>query len=75
MIKDITLLDYRELRLISPEAARRAILQVLKSHSGNVSGTARILSISRTTVYKAIRQNEAERLKDGSKHHNGNDTC
>lgn len=73
MIKDITHLGYQELRQISPETAKRAILQVLKANRGNVPGTARILSISWTTVYKAIRQNEAERLKDGSKHHNGND--
>lgn len=67
MIKDITHLDYQELRQISPEAARRAILQVLKAHTGNVSEAARILSISRATVYKAIRKNEAGDLKDKAK--------
>ncbi len=67
LIKDITHLDYQELRQISPEAARRAILQVLKAHNGNVTTTAKILSVSRATIYKAIRKNEAGDLKDGSK--------
>lgn len=67
MIKAITHLDYQELRQISPEAARRAILQVLKAHKGNVTAAARILSVSRATIYKAIRKNKAGDLKDGSK--------
>ena len=67
MIKAITHLDYRELRQISPEAARRAILQVLKAHKGNVTAAGRIVSVSRATIYKAIRKNEAGDLKDGSK--------
>jgi transposase len=67
LIKAITHLDYQELRQISPEAARRAILQVLKAHKGNVTMTSKILSVSRATVYKAIRKNEAGDLKDGSK--------
>jgi transposase len=67
LIKDITHLDYQELRQISPEAARRAILQVLKAHNGNVTTTAKILSVSRATIYKAIRKNKAGDLKDGSK--------
>ncbi len=58
LIKAITHLDYQELRQISPEAARRAILQVLKAHKGNVTAAARILSVSRATIYKAIRKNE-----------------
>ena len=67
MIKDITHLDYRELRQISPEAARRAILQVLQAHNGNVTTAAKILSVSRATIYKAIRKDKAGDLKDGSK--------
>ena len=67
MIKTITHLDYQELRQISPEAARRAILQVLKAHKGNVATAARILSVSRATIYKAIRKNKTGDLKDGSK--------
>ncbi len=67
MIKDITHLDYRELRQISPEAARRAILQVHKAQSGNVSRTARILNVTRATVYKALSKKAAGSLKDQSK--------
>jgi transposase len=67
LIKDITHLDYQELRQISAEAARQAILQVLKAHNGNVTMTAKILSVSRATIYKAIRKHEAGDLKDGSK--------
>ena len=67
MIKAITHLDYQELRQISPEAARRAILQVLKAHNGNVTATARNLSVSRATIYKAISKSEAGDLKDESK--------
>ena len=53
MIKAITHLDYQELRQISPEAARRAILQVLKAHDGNVCKAAKILNLTRATVTKA----------------------
>ena len=67
MIKAITHLDYQELRQINPEAARQAILQVLKAHNGNVTTTAKIFSVSRATIYKAIRKHEAGDLKDGSK--------
>ena len=67
MIKDIIHLDYQELRQSSPEAARRAILQVLKAHNGNVSETARIFGVSRATVYKAMRKQKAGNLSDDSK--------
>jgi transcriptional regulator of acetoin/glycerol metabolism len=67
LIKDIPNLNYQELRQISPEAARRAILQVLKVHNRNVTAAARILGVSRAPIYKAIRKNEAGDLKDGSK--------
>jgi len=53
LIKAITHLDYQELRQISPEAARRAILQVLKAHDGNVCKAAKILNLTRATVTKA----------------------
>lgn len=67
MIQDITRLDYQELRQISPEAARRALLQVLSAQNGNVACTARILNVSRATVYKAIRKRATGDLKDGSR--------
>lgn len=67
MIKDIIHLDYQELRQSNPAAARQAILQILKAHNGNVSKTARILNITRATVYKAIRKKAEGNLEDQSR--------
>ena len=60
-------LDYQQLRTISPKAARQAILQILRSCDGNVSETARILGITRTTIYKAIRKQREKDLSDSSR--------
>lgn len=60
-------LDYQQLRNISPKAARQAILQILGSCDGNVCETARILRITRTTIYKAIRKQKEENLDDCSR--------
>jgi len=57
-------LDYKELRGISPQAARRAILQVLKSTDGNVASCARLLHTTRKTIYKAVRKKEDGNLDD-----------
>jgi transposase-like protein len=62
-----TPLDYRELRSISPKAARQAILQILKANQGNVSQTARMLGITRRTVYKALEKKKTGNLDDGSR--------
>lgn len=59
-------LDYRELRGISPKAARRAILQVLKSTDGNVAETARLLHTTRRTIYKALGKEKTGDLGDSS---------
>jgi len=66
-MNDTTPLDYQELRNISPQAARQAILQILKANKGNVSQTARMLGITRKTVYKAMAKREAGNLDDGSR--------
>lgn len=60
-------LDYQQLRTISPKAGRQAILQILKSCKGNVSKTAHILGITRSTVYKAIKKQKEENLNDCSR--------
>ncbi len=60
-------LDYQQLRTISPKAARQAILQILRSCDGNISETARILGITRVTIYKAIRKQKKEDLGDASR--------
>jgi transposase len=59
-------LDYAELREISPEAARKAILQVLKSVDGNIAACARLLSTTRCTVYKALAKKAQGELDDAS---------
>src|SRR3989344_8919760 len=57
-------LDYKELRAISPKAARQAILQILKSTRGNVAGTARLLHTTRVTIYKALTKQKVGSLED-----------
>src|SRR2546423_13107439 len=59
-------LDYKELRGISPKAARRANLQVLKSVDGNVAETARLLHTTRRTIYKALKKGKDGNLDDSS---------
>ena len=46
---------YHDLRKISPEKARSLLLRVLERNHKNISRTARILSISRNTVYRALK--------------------
>lgn len=59
-------LEYRELRTISPRAARQAILQILTSMRGNITETARILHTTRVTVYKALKKQREKCLDDAS---------
>ena len=59
-------LDYKELRGISPKAARRAILQVLKSVDGNITETAKLLHTTRRTIYKTLKKDEGGNLDDCS---------
>jgi hypothetical protein len=60
-------LDYQELRSISPKAARQAILQILKGNHGKISVTARILGVTRRTVYKAMAKGKTGNLDDTSR--------
>ena len=57
-------LDYNQLREISPQAARRAILQIFKSTNGNVSKTAKHLNTTRKTIYKALQRGKSGELSD-----------
>ncbi len=57
-------LDYKELRTISPKAARQAIIQILKSTKGNVRETARLLHTTRSTIYKALVKQKEKNLDD-----------
>ena len=57
-------LDYQELRAISPKAARQALLQILRASNGNVAKTAKLLKVTRATVYKAIKKKKIGNLDD-----------
>lgn len=59
-------LDYRELRSISPKAARQAILQILKATGGNVTETAKLLHTTRRTIYKTLGKKKIGELDDCS---------
>ena len=43
-------IDYKELRGISPEAARRAVLEYLRTNKGNICQTARLFGINRPVL-------------------------
>ena len=60
-------IDYKELRKINPEAARKAVLEYLKTNEANISRTAALFGIKRTVVYDIIRKGEEGDLKDRSK--------
>lgn len=59
-------LDYRELREISPKAARQAILQVLKATGENIAESARLLHTTRRTIYKTLEKKQIGDLDDSS---------
>ena len=60
-------LNYNDLRNISPETARKAVLQVLDSCNGNISITAKTLNTSRPTIYKTMKKMKQGNLKDTSR--------
>lgn len=69
-------LSYNELRNISPEAARQAIIAIYESTGQNVLKTAEILQTSRPTIYKALQKKRDKSLEDTSRapHHVHNKT-
>ena len=60
-------ISYKELRKTSPEAARKAVLEYLKTNGGNVSETAAIFGVNRTVIYDILRKQTEGDLKDRSK--------
>ncbi len=60
-------IDYKTLRKISPETARTAVLEYLKSNGGNIAETARVFAVQRLTVYNILEKNRLGDLKDNSK--------
>ncbi len=60
-------IDYKQLRRINPEAARKAVLEYLKTNNRNISEAALIFGINRTVVYDIIRKEREGDLKDRSR--------
>jgi transposase-like protein len=59
-------IDYKRLREFNPEAARRAVLEYLKTNP-NISQTARMFGITRAVVYNTLRKEKAGDLRDRSR--------
>lgn len=60
-------IDYKALRKVSPEAARTAVLQYLKSNRRNIAQAARVFGVQRVTVYDILKKQKEGDLKDRSK--------
>ena len=60
-------IDYKQLREINPEAARRAVLEYLRSNGHNISETALIFGMNRTPVYDILNKEKQGNLKDRSR--------
>jgi transposase len=60
-------IDYKQLREINPEAARRAVLDYLKSDGYNIFQAASVFGINRTVVYDILRKEKGGNLKDRSR--------
>jgi len=59
-------IDYKGLRGFNAEAARRAVLEYLKSNP-NISDTARMFGITRAVVYDILKKDKEEDLRDRSR--------
>ena len=59
-------IDYKELRKVNAEAARRAVLEYLKTNA-NISQTARMFGITRAVVYDILRKDKQGDLRDRSR--------
>jgi len=60
-------IDYKQLRKINPEAARRAVLGYLKTNNHNISEAASIFGINRPVVYDIIKKEKEGNLRDRPK--------
>ena len=60
-------IDYKQLRRINHEAARKAVLEYLKTNNRNISEAALIFGINRTVVYDIIKKEREGDLKDRSR--------
>ena len=66
-MQDKPIINYKQLRKISPEAARTAVLNYLFSNSHNVTQTARTFGLQRMVVYDIIKKSKKGNLQDRSK--------
>jgi transposase len=59
-------IDYKTLRRFNAEAARRAVIEYLKTNP-NISETARMFGITRAVVYDIIQKEKEDDLRDRSR--------
>ena len=60
-------IDYKTLRKVSPETARLAVLEYLKTNGRNRSDAARVFGINRSVVYDILRKQGEGDMRDRSK--------
>ena len=60
-------IDYKQLRKMSPEAAREAVLQYLDTNGGNKADAARVFGITRPVVYDILMKQAEGDLRDRSR--------
>ena len=61
-------IDYKRLRQVNPEAARKAVLEYLGTNY-NISQAARLFGINRTVVYDILKKDREGDLKGRSRGH------
>jgi transposase-like protein len=59
-------IDYKALRKVNAEAARKAVLEYLKT-TGNISKVAQLFGITRAVVYDILRKEREDNLRDRSR--------
>jgi transposase len=60
-------IDYKQLRAINPETARKAVLEYLRTNNHNIANTARVFGINRPVIYDILKKEREGDLKDRSK--------
>lgn len=60
-------IDYKALRQINPEAARKAVLEYLKTNGGDKADVARVFVVNRTVVYDILKKAAEGDLRDRPK--------
>ena len=53
-------IDYKTLRQINPETARKAVLEYLKTNGGNKEDVARVFGVNRTVVLKKAKEGDLQ---------------